>query len=169
MVEAQFWSVIESGGPDALDDPEQQLEAIQSELSQLSPNEVRDFYKLFNQKMAYAYDWNLWGAAYLINGGCSDDGFAYFRAWLISRGQRVYEAAVQNPDSLVDIVDPERDDYEFEDIWYIAQDVYEELTGREMPSVNVSELIEPRGEQWDYHADEEITQRFPKLSKVYLA
>ena len=68
--------------------------------------------------------------AYLINGGCSDDGFAYFRSWLISRGRAAYAAAVRNPDSLAGLVDPDRDDYEFEDLWGIAQEVYEERTAR---------------------------------------
>ena len=28
----------------------------------------------------------------MLKGGCSDDGFEYFRGWLISRGRKVYEA-----------------------------------------------------------------------------
>ena len=81
--------------------------------------------------MADAYTWDLWGAAYLINGGCSDDGFAYFRSWLISRGRAAYEEAVRDPDSLADLVDPDRDDYEFEDLWGLALVVYEERTGED--------------------------------------
>jgi len=33
--------------------------------------------------------------------GCSDDGFEYFRCWLISQGKDVFENALRNPDSLV--------------------------------------------------------------------
>lgn len=62
-------------------------------------------------------------------GGCSDDGFDYFRYWLISRGEAVYKAAVSNPDSLAAIADPENDDYEREDIAYIARDIFTEKTG----------------------------------------
>jgi len=40
----------------------------------------------FRRYLNKAYTWDLWGAAYLINGGCSDDGFEYFRRWLVSRG-----------------------------------------------------------------------------------
>ena len=36
-----------------------------------------------------SYRWDLWGAAYLANGGCSDDGFDYFRGWLIGQGRKV--------------------------------------------------------------------------------
>ena len=33
----------------------------------------------------------LWDAAYLINGGCSDDGFDYFRGWLVDQGRETFE------------------------------------------------------------------------------
>jgi hypothetical protein len=33
-------------------------------------------------------DRDQWGAAYLANGGCSDDGFDYFRGWLIGQGRK---------------------------------------------------------------------------------
>jgi hypothetical protein len=119
--EPWFWSIIESGGPKAREDPERQLITIRKRLNELPPAELEEFHRLFNQKIADAYTWDLWGAAYVINGGCSDDGFAYFRAWLISRGQAVYSAALHNPDSLANLVNPERDDYEFEDLWGVAQ------------------------------------------------
>ena len=52
--------------------------------------------------MDSAYCWSLWGAAYVINGGCSDDPFVDFRASLISRGRQVFERALSDPDSLAD-------------------------------------------------------------------
>src|SRR5262249_58406734 len=128
-----------------LQDQERQLAAVRKQLRKLSPEEVRDFARWLDEKLVGAYTWDLWGAAYLINGGCSDDGFHYFRAWLISRGQAVYEGAVQNPDSLAGLTDPERDDYEFEDLWHIPQDVYKELTGEEMPPVDTRWPPKPKG------------------------
>jgi hypothetical protein len=133
MDEPQFWEIIESGGRKALDDPERQQAEVRKRLDKLPPEELVKFHLHFNQKMAGAYIWDLWGAAYLMNGGCSDNGFAYFRAWLISRGQAVYSADLGNPDSLASIVDPDRDDYEFEDLWGVAKDVYEESTGDAIP------------------------------------
>jgi hypothetical protein len=127
MDEAQFWAIIEAGGKKAGTDPERQLAAVWKRLVKLAPEEIRAFHQLFNRKLADAYTWDLWGAAYLINGGCSDDGFYYFRAWLISRGRAVYEAAVANPDSLAGRTDPDRDDYEFEDLWHIALEAYKEV------------------------------------------
>ncbi|WP_342210876.1 LysR family transcriptional regulator [Streptomyces sp. DH-12] len=45
----------------------------------------------------------LWAAAYVINGGCSDDGFDYFRGWLIAQGREVFERAVARPGALADL------------------------------------------------------------------
>ena len=55
--------------------------------------------------LAEAYHWDLWGAAYLINGGCSDDGFEYFRRWLVLQGRDVFQAAVSNPDTLAEVAE----------------------------------------------------------------
>lgn len=168
MDETRFWAIIEWGGRKALANPERQLAAVHKQLLKLSPEEIKSFHRLFNQKMANAYTWDLWGAAYLINGGCSDDGFSYFGAWLISRGRAVYEAAVENPDTLAGVTDPERDDYEFEDLWGASQIVYEELTGNEMPPVAFRWPSRPRGRRWDFEDDEQVSRRFPRLARMYL-
>jgi hypothetical protein len=167
MDEAQFWDIIESGGKKARTDPERQLAAVRKQLAKLPPEEVRDFHRLFNEKLTTAYSWDLWGAAYLINGGCSDDGFVYFRAWLISRGRTVYEAAIQNPDSLAGQTDPDRDDYEFEELWGLALDVYKEWPGKDMPEVNIRWPANPRGREWDFDDDEKVARKLPALAKVY--
>jgi Protein of unknown function (DUF4240) len=50
-----------------------------------------------------------------MNGSASDDGFDYFRGWLISQGRKIFEAALENPDSLADVIDEEAEaDFEFE-------------------------------------------------------
>jgi hypothetical protein len=41
--------------------------------------------------LAASYRTVLWAAACLINGGYSDDGFEYFRGWLIVQGRDVFE------------------------------------------------------------------------------
>ena len=168
MDEAQFWSIIEAGGKKALADPDRQLAVVRKQLAKLPPEEVRAFDKLFEQKRVAAYTWDLWGAAYLINGGCSDDGFHYFRAWLISRGRAVYEAAVTDPDTLAGKTDPDRDDYEFEEFGYAAREVYEELTGEEMPPNRVSDPARPKGRRWDFDDDDAVARKLPKLAAVYL-
>lgn len=167
MDDTQFWSIIESGGPQVLDDPDAQLAAVRAQLLRLTPEQIVEFSCVFNRKLEDAYDWNLWGAGWLINGGCSDDGFVYFRCWLISRGKAVYEAALCDPDTLASIVDPERDDYEFEDLLYVDLHVYEEKTGVEMPALGFRGSDEPKGERWDFEDEEQSARRLPKLDSLY--
>jgi Protein of unknown function (DUF4240) len=75
---------------------------------------------------------DLWGAAFILNGGCSDDGFNDFRGWLIAQGRTVYEAALENPDSLADIV-PENVtgglNCEFEEMLSLARGPWQAKTG----------------------------------------
>ncbi|WP_449342020.1 DUF4240 domain-containing protein [Streptomyces aurantiogriseus] len=36
-----------------------------------------------------AYTWDLWGAAWVLLDGASDDAFDFFRCWLIGQGREV--------------------------------------------------------------------------------
>src|SRR5215217_2064689 len=97
-----FWKIIEeSYRPDAID----HFEALMDRLGQLKWFEVVEFQARFDEAVAEANNLDLWGAAYLINGGCSDDGFRDFRVWLIGRGRVAYERALRNPDTLADVLD----------------------------------------------------------------
>lgn len=62
-----------------------------------------------------AYDWGLWGAAYVIHGGCSGDNtFSDFRSYLFSLGRSVFERALEDPDPLADVegIDDEGEGWE---------------------------------------------------------
>lgn len=48
------------------------------------------------------YRWDVWAAAYLIGGGCSDDSFMDFRAGLIGLGREWYARAAACPDVLAE-------------------------------------------------------------------
>lgn len=79
MDDTTFWAVVEAGGLVDLDDPDPKLDAVRRELTRLDPDQLRAFAEVMVEKVDAAYRWDLWGAAYLINGGCSDDGFHYFQ------------------------------------------------------------------------------------------
>jgi hypothetical protein len=168
----QFWKLIESSrsgfDPDRTDgNMEQQCEELRQLLLKLPPEEILEFRNHLLQQMEAAFHWDLWGAAYIIAGGCSDDGFADFRSWLISMGRRVFEAAVSNAESLVEVADsPGVEDVFFEEFQYVPAQVYEELTGREAPAYAGQAPVEPAGERW--REDEgNLGQRFPKLWARY--
>jgi Protein of unknown function (DUF4240) len=134
MNEDQFWDLIAAAKREAKGDGEKQLELLEAKLKAIAPEEIMDFQRIFSRFHALSYRTDLWGAAYIMNGGASDDGFDYFRGWLISQGKDVFEAALLNPDSLVNAApDGEESDfgYENEDILNLAYRAWRTVTGQE--------------------------------------
>lgn len=132
--EEQFWAIVQTAVDEAGDDEDEYLEVVKRELSKLSLKEMIGF-RLRTDKLLYdSYTSEMWCAGYLMNGGCSDDGFEYFRLWVISRGRKVYEAAMANPDNLIDYIgdDAEMDFFEFELFWYVALEAFEEAVDAEL-------------------------------------
>jgi len=130
MGEDKFWEIIELS---KADDPQDQLDNLTEQLAAMTVDEIFGFDYRLDKFLEVSYNPALWAAAYIVCGGCSDDGFDYFRAWLISKGRAVYEAALENPDSLIHVFERADDmDYpENEEILYAALDAYEEATGKD--------------------------------------
>lgn len=134
MDEEQFWVIVQTAVDEAGDDEAEYLDVVKRELSKLSLKKMIGF-RLRTDKLLYdSYTSEMWCAGYLMNGGCSDDGFEYFRLWVISRGRKAYEAAMANPDNLIDYIgdDDEMDFFEFESFWYVALEAFEEAVDAEL-------------------------------------
>jgi hypothetical protein len=134
MTANEFWNIIETSHQQADGDHEAQMETLESALEKLEANELIEFQNFFDEAHTVSYRADLWGAASLMNGGGSDDGFDYFRGWLIAQGRKAFEAALENPDSLADTVPEDAEaDFEFEnqDILNVAGRVWEVKTGLE--------------------------------------
>lgn len=134
MGEEQFWTIVQATVDEAGDDEDEYLEVVKRELSKLSLKEMVGF-RLRTDKLLYdSYNSEMCCAAYLMNGGCSDDGFEYFRLWVISRGRKAYEAAMANPDNLIDYIadGAEMDFFEFELFWFVALEAFEESVDAEL-------------------------------------
>lgn len=78
MSEDRFWALIALTTAHEAE-PKRQLEALRQALSELTPSEIEAFERAFHRAQRKSYSWNLWGAAYVLNGGASDDGFEYFQ------------------------------------------------------------------------------------------
>ncbi len=147
-------------------------------LTALGPAAAVAFHQAYDTINQEAYRWDLWAAAYLMRGGCSDDGFDYFRGWLVAQGRTVWERALADPDSLADAgVDPDDDMVESEDVLAAASNAYAEATGddeafweavdtarRDRPEAKLSG---PTGEGFDFDDDEKMRARLPRLAAVY--
>ena len=121
----KFWQIIERAAT-AADDRDAHVEALRAALRELSLDEIIAFEVAFRRYLNAAYTWDLWGAAYVVHGGCSDDGFEYFRRWLVTRGRTVYEAALADPDSLAPLDGQPGfcDVWEHQEIYYAAGEVF---------------------------------------------
>ncbi len=97
---------------------------------QLSPQ--TNFEVMFKEDGSYNPKTYEYCAGYILNGGCSDDSFEYFRCWLIAHGKEHFYTAMENPDTLVVFYTPDVDDYHFEDFMYVASDAFEKKTGKDI-------------------------------------
>jgi hypothetical protein len=79
-------------------------------LSQRDEQEIVDFELHYTDCIHRAHDAYLWLAAVVILGGCGDDTFTDFRAWLIAQGRQRFESALVDPDSLADLQSFDGDD-----------------------------------------------------------
>ena len=173
MDREQFWSLIEAAKAASGGDCRAQSAQLVAALRDLSVGEVLAWDHLRGELLAESYRWDLWGAVYLINGGCSDDGFSDFRGWLFGQGSAIWQAALADPDSLADhpkvrVRRPYQHQIErlqCEDILYVAYDAYQALTGHEL-TVEISGMG-PRwpdlGEGWDFDDAAEMRTRYPRL------
>jgi predicted DNA-binding WGR domain protein len=171
-----FWRLIELSKKGIEGDLYVQLDNLRQRLMKLSEEELRGFDRVFWELMNESYHADLWGAAYVIKGGCSDDSFDYFRAWLIMQGKQTFTEALRNPDSLATRARRDREidsEFEFEDVLSIAGAVYEAKTGRSdfyqnQPAHQVS-LVGDLDAWSDVDTTGENTRRlYPRLCKLFL-
>jgi hypothetical protein len=165
MDRAAFWTVIDDARSCAEDD-RAFMTRLGVRLRTLSPQELTQFQTHFDEVHDGSHTLGLWGAAYIANGGCSNDAFDYFRAWLIGQGQETFERVMADPDSLVEVSGDTRNDHDLEELMYIAERIYKEKTGgaaMEYAPISYREL----GEDWDFEDKEEMKRRYPKLVTRY--
>jgi len=157
-----FWKIIEQAKSLAENDIEQRPAALQQILMGQTAEQIQRFDQIYHEKLVEAYKWELWGAAYVIQGGCSDDSFDYFRDFLISEGRQAFETALKSPDDLARIDLP--NDVELEDFRYAIGDAYEAVADAEMPISPVSYPAEPAGQAW---TEDQLDTLYPQLCAKY--
>lgn len=165
----QFWQLIEQARKKSDGDVDEQAELLAEKLSALPVEEIIEFDRWFQQLMCESYQSQLWAAAYVILGGCSDDGFEYFRAWLIAKGPKVYEAALADPDTLAKVVKlDEPEESEAESMLYVAASAYEQQTGQ----TDFADLALPTADYpavdlyWSQREDL-LAEMLPKLTRKF--
>ncbi|WP_042410202.1 DUF4240 domain-containing protein [Streptacidiphilus carbonis] len=171
----QFWTLIEQAGRRAADptDMDSFADEAAALLAVQEPEQILDAQQILWDLMAASYQAPLWAAAYLINGGCSDDGFDYFRGWLIAQGRTTFEQVIADPDFLAELpvvlaAVAEGSELEGEGTLGIAWDAYRTATGTELPSDAFTIDYPPLDPAWmsDFADDRRIAARLPRVAAL---
>ncbi|WUO26759.1 DUF4240 domain-containing protein [Streptomyces sp. NBC_00287] len=174
----RFWRLIDQARRQAADptDAEEVAARASTLLAGLEPAEIIRAGKILWDLMAASYLAPLWAAAYQINGGCSDDGFDYFRGWLIAQGRTTFEDAINDPDSLASLPTVQQAaakgwDLEGEAILTIVWNAYQTATGSEPPHNSFTIRYPDLDPEWnfDFGDHERIAARLPRIAALYPA
>ncbi|MCC6484649.1 MAG: DUF4240 domain-containing protein [Armatimonadetes bacterium] len=158
MLRHQFWEIIERSRSSYADcaDHARKLSIL---LEALNPEEIISFDAQLRELLVRAFRWDVWGAAYIVLGGCSDEEFESFRLWLIGQGEDAFEQVIAEPEAVLEYL-AEEEPPQCEELLYAASWAYENQTGRPLPIPEVSHPLEPEGEPWD---EEDLRTMFPDL------
>ncbi|MFD5576934.1 DUF4240 domain-containing protein [Streptomyces pseudogriseolus] len=177
MKRQQFWHLIETARAQAPnpDDADDVARRATSQLATRPAGEIVAAQQALWDLMADSYTSPLWAAAYPINGGCSDDGFDYFRGWLIAQGREVFERVVADPDALAELPVVRTAaagglDLECEGTLGIVWNAHIKATGRELPAGAFSIRYPKLDPSWNFDFDDhgEMTYRLPHLAALHL-
>jgi len=155
----RFWAIVEHARARS-SECDNVAQRLADTLSRLPAPAIVEFSNELDARMAESYRWDLWAVAYVANGGASDDGFDYFRAWLITRGREQFERALRDAPSAVEGA-PRSGELECEDVIGVANEAYNRVAGKAMPASTVRWPKEPVGKPW---TEETIDQVYPGLT-----
>ncbi|MFC8406814.1 DUF4240 domain-containing protein [Streptomyces griseoincarnatus] len=176
MDRQRFWQIIEAARDrtPAPDDAEDVARRAASHLAAHPVEEIVAAQQTLWGLMADSYTNPLWAAAYVINGGCSDDGFDYFRGWLIAQGREIFERAVADPDALAELPvvrasAADGHDLECEEVLSIVRNAHLQATGGELPDGGWTIRYPELDRSWSFDFDDhrEMTRRLPRLAALH--
>ncbi|MEV6306707.1 DUF4240 domain-containing protein [Actinoplanes sp. NPDC051861] len=169
-----FWAVIDRATADRPASPAEVAERAVADLAARDPEEIVAWASHLDKVLAASGTEDLWAAAYLIHGGCSEEGFDNFRGWLIAHGRNAVASAVRSPDVLANVAAikaaAEADAiFEAEEVLTIADRAHEKATGEPLPERPDRPRSRPEvADLWDFDNEDEMRRRLPRLSALFL-
>jgi hypothetical protein len=169
-----FWAVIDRATADRPGSPAEVAKRAIAELATRDPEEIVAWGRHLDKVMVASGKEDLWAAAYLIHGGCSDEGFDNFRGWLIAHGREVLARSVREPDSLAELPAVREAAvngavFEAGEVLTIAAEAHLEATGTPLPNSPEAPVTKPDAAMlWDFDNEEEMVRRLPRLSAMFL-
>ena len=192
MNENEFWELIDKTRKQSKGDTDLQARLLIDTLSQKTFEEIFEYEWIFYKLYTESYKSDVWAMAYMINGGCSDDSFDYFRAWLIAQGKKYFELFMKEPEIVVDESEQDLEYGECEYMIGVSRDAYTKkitysgITDALFKGIPVTELILYLDWDCDYYEvfdeifkqikfpkinldwdDDNLGQKFPKFYKKY--
>ena len=187
MDKNEFWELIQTSFREGNWETDKEMEILINKLSEYSQEDIIKFGKIYDIYADESYKEKLWAAAYVMNGGCSDDCFDYFRGWLISQGKEPYFNAMINPDFIIDLDIPYDVNYfENEQMLSVALEAFNKKTGTddiniyfekidefEIDSDEIQEITNEISfgkdidATWDDEDEESLKKLVPKLYDQY--
>ena len=161
MKEEEFWIIIDKSKAASAGSYRLQVDALNTILKTLGEDDLVKFSKTFSALLAATYNYKLWGAAFVINGGCSDDCFTYFREYLIAQGRDKFYATINDPESCADWIRSETEE-DWEGLHGAVFAAYKEKTGKDLPLTYLP--MELKGEPFK---EETVDKQYPKLAKRF--
>jgi hypothetical protein len=170
----QFWQLIDSTRLASGGDVNKQEELLIEALAAMPEAEIFAYQRIFDKLDKRARRYDLFEVMNLIYGGISDSCREDARAWLIAQGQSVYENAIADPESLVDIISIEaRHSIKAEPIVYAGHMALQKLTGFDDDYVSYNdphdEPIEMGENIWrgngisSKERDRRLKEKFPRI------
>ncbi len=167
-----FWQLIERASAGAAEPDAVAARAV-ALLADRDPEEILGYAHHQQRVLAASHRVDLWGAAYLINGGASDDGFDHFRGWLMTQGRAVFARAVAEPDSLAELprvrtASLSGEEFECADMLAVPWDAYRRATATELPMDRPASPEPDLNDFWDFDDPDEARRRLPRLAALFV-
>ncbi|MEZ5351838.1 MAG: DUF4240 domain-containing protein [Bryobacteraceae bacterium] len=157
---ACFWELIETAKQDSESDAEQ-MDLLLETLEKFKASEIGKFRLILDVEMDELFHWDVWALAFLAMGGCGDDGFEYFREWLILQGRDLVATVkrdVQRLDGL-----PSGSRLQVEGLLSIPEVAYENRSGKPLRP-RKRKTTKVKGQEWD---ESDLQNRYPILYARY--
>ena|SRR5262245_4200691 len=157
----EFWKIIEGADDDIMVDM----------LCKLSRQDIVEFERHLRERIIECDNYNVIAALKIINGGVTDDTYLYFRCWLIAKGRRAFENALQNADSISDVLE-DKEMPDCEGLLYLATRAFEIKTGRAEDASFPRDTCISQGLDYDFNApptkgtdfsDKDLPELCPRL------
>jgi hypothetical protein len=158
-----FWQIIDWARTQT-SEHDDLAETVSSFLVKMPPEQIKEFDDQLRERLRESYRHDLWAVAYIINGGCSDEGFEDFRGWLIAQGRDFFEEVLKEPARAAERVPEDEDEAEYEYLLTVAQEAYQQRAGKELPPSAVSFPSQPAGERWE---EDDLERLYPDLCKRF--